>query len=81
MPAASGKQKAKNVLRGGSNFSDLPRSEAMRHMRFQGHIRAPGKVIMPSTLNINFYALVLRTLNEAFFPIQNLWAWTDKLGR
>ena len=45
MPATSGKRKAKNVPRGGSKFSDLPRSEAMRHMRFQGHIRAPGKVI------------------------------------
>ena len=45
MSATSGKRKAKNMLRGGSKFSDLPRTEAMRHMRFQGHIRAPSKVI------------------------------------
>ena len=68
MPATSGKRKAKNMLRGGSKFSDLPRSEAMRHMRFQGHIRGPGKVIDAKYVQCTyykhyFYALVQEKTN------------------
>ena len=42
MPVTGGNRKAKKgrLLRG-SQFTD--RESAMRHMRFQGHIRAPGK--------------------------------------